>query len=67
MACPKCGCKETYQYDHMEDCMIVADERFERCAACGEVFDIEDAADDDDDKFWGPDGMGTAMSDLGVI
>ncbi len=50
MACPKCGCKETYQYDHMEDCMIVADERFERCAACGNVFDIEDAAEEDDDE-----------------
>ena len=31
MACPKCGCKTTYQYDHMEDCMIVADERWWRC------------------------------------
>lgn len=53
MACPKCGCKTTYQYDHMEDCMIVADERFERCAACGEVFDIEDHADEEDDEDTG--------------
>lgn len=53
MACPKCGCKEHYQYNgdwagayDGDPC----DERLERCAACGEVFDIEDAADEGDDE-----------------
>lgn len=48
MACPKCGCKVHYQFntepDHEPD-----DERLERCAACGAVFDIEDASEDDDE------------------
>lgn len=47
MACPKCGCKVTYTYD-VED-FGSCDDRLERCAACGEVFDIEDHADEDDD------------------
>lgn len=47
MACPKCGCKVTYQYDDGDDCGA-SDERLERCAACGEVFDIEDGADEDE-------------------
>ena len=53
MACPKCGCKVHYQYDggagwdnhHRDDC----DEALQRCAACGHVFELEDAAEDDDD------------------
>ena len=64
MACPECGCKTTYQYDNGDD-LGTDDENLERCAACGEVFDIEDGAPEEDDEFWGPDGMGTAMSDLG--
>lgn len=48
MACPKCGCKVHYQYDSGWD-DEQSDERLERCAACGEVFEIEDAADDDYD------------------
>ena len=46
MACPKCGCKTTYQYDDEDD---PQDDRLERCAACGEVFDVEDHAEEDDD------------------
>ena len=48
MACPKCGCMVTYQYDSGDD-FGQSDDRLERCAACGEVFDIEDHADEDDD------------------
>lgn len=45
MACPKCGCKVTYQYDDGADLLQEpAAENLERCAACGEVFDIEDHA-----------------------
>lgn len=42
MACPHCGCKTTYQYDDSDD------ECLERCAACGEVFGIEDHADEEE-------------------
>jgi hypothetical protein len=48
MACPKCGCKETYQYDDGDDCGM-ADDNLERCAACGEIFDREDEAPEDDE------------------
>jgi uncharacterized protein YbaR (Trm112 family) len=47
MACPKCGCKVTYQYDSGWD-GEQSDEVLERCAACGEVFDIEDHTPKDD-------------------
>ena len=47
MACPNCGCKETYQFDSDED-FAGDDERLERCAACGAVFDIEDHTYEDD-------------------
>lgn len=46
MACPNCGCKVHYQFDD-ED--YGEDERMQRCAACGEVFDLDDAAPEDDD------------------
>ena len=48
MACPKCGCKVHYQYDSGLD-GEQRDENLERCAACGEIFDIEDAAAEDDE------------------
>lgn len=48
MACPNCGCKTTYQYDSGDDFSPV-DDRLERCAACGQVFDIDDHADEEDD------------------
>jgi len=48
MACPGCGCKVTYQHDCMDDDYNSEGEEYERCAACGFVFDIELAADDDD-------------------
>ena len=47
MACPNCGCKETYQFNS-ED-FGPDDERLERCAACSAVFDIEDHTDEDDE------------------
>jgi hypothetical protein len=50
MACPSCGCKVHYQFNS-EDNFAGDDERLERCAACGAVFDIEDAADDEDDAY----------------
>jgi len=49
MACPKCGCKEIHQYDSGWDDCVAVDENLQRCAACGEVFDIEDSADEDDE------------------
>jgi len=46
MACPKCGCKCTYPH-YEED--FDNDTIEESCAACGHIFDIEDAAPEDDD------------------
>ena len=50
MACPGCGCKETYCYDEGDD-MAGGDERLERCAACGLIFDVEDHAPEEDDDM----------------
>ena len=47
MACPRCGCRETNNYDD-ED---APDDNWERCAACGVIFDIEDHADEEDDDI----------------
>ena len=47
MACPKCGCKTVYQYDDEDD---PQDDRLQRCAACGEVFDLDDHAEEDEDE-----------------
>lgn len=61
MACPKCGCKVSYQYDDQaEDVCGTSDERMDRCAACGAVFDIEDHAPEDDEQLIGDasDGCG---------
>lgn len=49
MACPYCGCKEVNQYDDGWDHGTPSDERAMRCAACGEIFDLEDSADEEDD------------------
>ena len=49
MACPACGCKETYSYDE-GDSMLGGDETLERCAACGFIFDVEDHAYEDDEE-----------------
>lgn len=50
MACPACGCKTTYTYGHEQGWDYEADDdRLERCAACGHIFDIEDHADEDDE------------------
>lgn len=48
MACPKCGCKVHYQFDGAADDSQPWPE-LERCAACGQVFDIEDSAPEDDE------------------
>lgn len=45
MSCPKCKCKVCYQYDD-ED---APDDDWERCAACGLVFHIDDHAPEDDE------------------
>lgn len=45
MACPRCGCKEVYSYDDDEG----EDDRLQRCAACGVMFDLDDHAEEDDD------------------
>lgn len=50
MACPKCCCKTTYPYGRDTGMDTeVDDDRLERCAACGHIFDVEDHADEDDE------------------
>ncbi len=49
MACPKCHCKTTYQYNYATD-GEVEDDTLERCAACGHVFCIEEAEDEFDEQ-----------------
>lgn len=46
MACPFCGCKTVYQFDDEDD---PHDDRMQRCAACGQVFDLDDHTEEDDD------------------
>ena len=48
MACPKCGCKETYTYTE-DDILGLPDDQ-ERCAACGHIFYFDDHADEEDDE-----------------
>jgi len=51
MACPECGCKTTYPYDYEGDPNSRLDgffDEYERCAACGKIFDIEDMAEEDE-------------------
>lgn len=62
MACPACACKVHYQYDDGDDCGPHT-EGLERCAACGHVFDVEDAADDEDDAY----GVTAAPAPLGWV
>lgn len=45
MACPKCGCKVTYQYD--ED-NVNSTPFLERCANCGAIVVEEEALEEDD-------------------
>lgn len=48
MACPKCGCKVTYQYDDdWEFCSVEPED--ERCANCGHIFWIEDSLPEEDE------------------
>lgn len=45
MACPRCGCKECYSY-YDED---APGDDWQRCAACGAVFHLEDEAPEEDE------------------
>ena len=45
MACPKCNCKVTYDYNY--DDVDDRDYEMERCSSCGTVFYLMDAAEDD--------------------
>jgi DNA-directed RNA polymerase subunit RPC12/RpoP len=47
MACPKCSCKVTYQFDDEDD---PGDDRLQRCAACGVIFDLDDHEPEDEDE-----------------
>jgi len=47
MACPKCGCRVTYCCN--DDDMGLDEYDMERCSACGTVFYLMDAADEDDE------------------
>jgi len=48
MSCPKCGCKTVYQYNGCDD-FGGEDDRLQRCAACGEIFDLDDHAEEHED------------------
>lgn len=51
MACPECGCRESYEFNpDGDDGFGMSDDRLERCAYCGHVFDIEDHTPEDDDQ-----------------
>ena len=54
MACPRCGCKVCYQFDDEDD---GEDDRLQRCSACGQIFDLDDHADEDDDECCPPHQM----------
>lgn len=56
MACPACGCKETYQYNDWDD-FATSDEDTQRCAACGAIFPLEDELPEDDDDMPPNDGI----------
>lgn len=47
MACPACGCKTTYTYDDEDYGPAGGD--YERCAACGTLFDVEDHTPEDEE------------------
>jgi hypothetical protein len=51
MACPMCKCKACYQFDDVGD-DYQSDYPLERCAMCGNVFDVLEALDDDDDYYF---------------
>ena len=60
MACPKCGCKETYEY--VEDDVLGLPDDQERCAACGHIFFFEDGADEDDEDDMTPNAGVTGLA-----
>jgi hypothetical protein len=48
MACPSCGCKETYQFNDC-DGGETDDEEMQRCAACSDIFPLADEVSEGDD------------------
>ncbi len=48
MACPKCGCKETYQHNDSDEEFGTDAEDMQICSACGSVFYLEDELPEDD-------------------
>ncbi len=46
MSCPACNCREVYTFDDEDE---PSDDRLQRCAACGHIFDIDDHADEDEE------------------
>jgi uncharacterized Zn finger protein len=46
VSCPACNCREVYTFDDGDD---PGDDRLQRCAACGHVFDLDDHADEDEE------------------
>lgn len=58
MACPKCGCKTTYHYDASDDHGMEDPRELERCAACGDIFNVEDHADEDEGDEAAPGVLG---------
>lgn len=68
MACPKCKCKVCYQYD--DDDYQAEDNRLERCAMCGHIFDAELEGLDDDDYLpgmWDKSDLSGGMADTSDI
>ena len=65
MACPRCGCKEHYQYDDGED-FGPGDEEWQRCAACGHIFHEYDGGYEYEDLTQNAkvSGAGTASAGL---
>lgn len=45
MACPQCGCKTVYEFADEDG---PQDDRVQRCAACGAIFDLDDEDPEDD-------------------
>lgn len=68
MACPKCGCKEVYGYNDDDEDICSADfENLNRCAACGEIFHLEDELDEDDDSEVEPEYQSDVQAAAGGL
>ena len=59
MSCPACGCKEVHPVLDEND---RNDDRLQCCAACGEVFDLDEHAyEEDDDVDRSPPQFGCCL------